>query len=68
MTAQAPDIVIHNNDHLYLVAYSDYEPFNPVEFGYRPVMASTACWRGYLNEYKIENGQLLLEKLHINHQ
>ena len=36
--------------------------------GYKPVMASTACWRVYLCEYKVENGKLLLDKLHISHQ
>jgi transposase len=27
------------------------EPFSPVNAGYRPVMASTACWRGYVCGY-----------------
>jgi hypothetical protein len=68
MTAQASDIVIYNGDQLHMCAYSDGEPFDPKKYGYRPVMASTACWRGYLSEYKIENKQLYLDKLHISHQ
>ncbi|MCG8016209.1 MAG: hypothetical protein JAY97_08340 [Candidatus Thiodiazotropha sp. 'RUGA'] len=68
MTAQASDIFIYKDDHFNLVAYSNGEPFDPTSYGYSPVMASTACWRGYLCEYKIENGELLLDKLYINHQ
>jgi hypothetical protein len=68
MTAQVSDIVSYGGSQLHLAAYSNGEPFDPVKYGYKPVMASTACWRGYLCEYKIENQQLYLDKLHINHQ
>jgi hypothetical protein len=68
VTAQASDIVIYKGGQFNLAAYSNGEPFDPSKHGYKPVMASTACWRGYLCKYKIENGRLLLDKLHINHQ
>ncbi len=68
MTAQASDIVAYNDGKFNLVAYSDGEPFDPKSHGYRPVMASTACYRGYLCEYKIQSGILLLDKLRISHQ
>ncbi len=68
MTAQASDIVLLKGEQYNLVAYSTGLPFNPVEYGYKPVAASSACWRGFLCEYKIETGVFLLDKLHINHQ
>jgi hypothetical protein len=68
MTAQVSDIFVYNDSPFHLVAYSDGELFFPEKYGYRPVMASTACWRGYRSEYKVEGGQLLLNQLHINHQ
>lgn len=51
-----------------LVAFSAGEPFDPTEHGYRPVMSSTACYRGYVCEYEVAGDKLLLSKLHINHQ
>lgn len=66
MTAQVSESFLYQNSSFHLAAYSNGELFCPEQYGYRPVMASTACRRGYNCEYKVENGQLLLNQLYIN--
>jgi hypothetical protein len=66
MTAQISDIVFHRGLEYALASYS-VEPFSPADFGYSPAIASTACVRGYLAEYEVRNGSLLLRRLSINH-
>lgn len=68
MTAQVSDIVVYKESEFSLVAFSDGEPFDPRENGYRPVMASTACYRGYVSKYAITEGTLVLSELRISHQ
>lgn len=68
MTAQISDLFKYKGCQFQLVAFSDCEPFDPKAFGYRPVMASTACYRGYVCEYKVDNDSLLLNALRISHQ
>ena len=68
MTAQVSDVVKYRGEEMSLVAFSAGEPFAPTEHGYRPVMASTACYRGYVCEYEVAGDQLLLSKLNISHQ
>jgi hypothetical protein len=68
MTAQASDIITYRSSQFHLAAYSAGEPFDPKNYGYRPVMASTACYRGYICEYKVDSGTLLLDNLRISHQ
>lgn len=68
MTAQAQDSVQYLGEPYALAAFSDGEPFSPTEAGYRPVMASTACWRGYVCGYEVRDGLLHLNELRVNHQ
>jgi hypothetical protein len=68
MTAQISDIVFYKGEEYALAGCSGGEPFIPAEYGYFPVMGCTACWRGYLSEYEIRDGYLLLRRLNINHQ
>lgn len=68
MTAQISDIIIYKEQEFALAECSCGEPFIPAEYGYFPVTASTACWRGYLAEYEIRDGYLILRRLFINNQ
>jgi hypothetical protein len=68
MTAQAQDSLHYLGELHVLAAFSDGEPFSPIDAGYRPVMASTACWRGYLCGYEVKDGRLQLRELWVNHQ
>ena len=65
MTAQMPDQFVLN-DHVYsIVGIKGGELFRPREFGLNPVTACTACWRGHVCQYGIENDRLVLDKLQI---
>lgn len=68
MTAQVQDSLHYLGEQHVLAAFSDGEPFSPLDAGYRPVTASTACWRGYVCGYEVEDGQLRLRELWVNHQ
>lgn len=68
MTAQVQDSFHYLGEQYVLAAFSEGEPFSPLEAGYRPVMASTACWRGYVCGYEVKDRQLGLRELWINHQ
>ena len=68
MTAQAHDSLHYLGERYSLVAFSDGEPFSPTDAGYRPVMASTACYRGYLCDYEVKDGLLQLREMWVNHQ
>src|SRR5690606_3855616 len=68
MTAQVSDSVVYKDQEYSLVAFSDGEPFDPSVHGYRPEMASTACYRGYLAGYEVTDGALFLGSLRISHQ
>jgi len=68
MTAQASDVVFHRGQDHSLVAFSDGELFVPTEHGFRPAMSSTACYRGYLCEYAVQEDRLWLSKFHVNHR
>ena len=68
MTAQAQDSLLYLGERHMLAAFSDGEPFSPIDAGYRPVAASTACWRGYLCGYEVKDEILQLRDLWVNHQ
>lgn len=68
MTAQVQDSVYYLGEEHHLATFSGGEPFCPLDAGYRPVMASTACWRGYVCSYEVKDDQLRLRELWISHQ
>jgi len=68
MTAQVQDSLHYLGEQHMLAAFSDGEPFSPIDAGYQPVMASTACWRGYMCGYEVKDGLLHLRELWVNHQ
>jgi hypothetical protein len=66
MTAQIPDTVVYRGHGEYaLVGISGYGLFDPGEHGLRVGMIGTACWRGLLREYTVEDGQLFLTALEL---
>lgn len=68
MTGQVQDSLHYLGEQHALAAFSDAEPFSPIKAGYRPVMANTACWRGYVCGYEVRDGLLYLRELWVNHQ
>jgi hypothetical protein len=66
MTAQIPDTVVYRGQGNHaLVGISGSGLFDPSEHGLRVGMISTACWRGFLCEYTVEDGQLFLTVLEL---
>ncbi|MHA1148461.1 MAG: hypothetical protein ACTSR8_09460 [Promethearchaeota archaeon] len=61
MTAQMPDQFFYRDYKLDLVGIKGNELPVPIDFGVETMMASTACWRGYVMRYRIIENRLVLE-------
>ncbi len=64
-TSQIPDYLIYKNDTIALSAnplesYPYIDSLRPTLFGNRKTGCSTACWRGYVATWKLENQKLYL--------
>ncbi|NET52657.1 MAG: hypothetical protein F6K09_29460, partial [Merismopedia sp. SIO2A8] len=66
MTAQVFNTLDYENKTFVLINTSHGEPFIPSDYGYSPWIASTACYWGYVTEYTIQQGRLLLKGLYLN--
>ena len=65
MTAQVPDGILINSKPYAIASIEGGELFSPQSVGITPGPANTACWRGYICQYKIENEELLLNELQV---
>lgn len=65
MTAQIHDSVLINEKSYSIVGVNGDELFMPQSVGITPGSANTACWRGYVCQYKVENNSLLLDELQV---
>ncbi len=65
MTAQIEDKYSYKGRKYNVVAMTSPIDFDPEEYGFRPVAASTACWRGYVCEYAITDKELYRRRLNI---
>lgn len=63
MTAQLPDTVLFEDQTYNLAGVEGEGLFKPAQYGLEVVMASTACWRGYLCTYAVVEDRLLLEAI-----
>jgi hypothetical protein len=66
MTAQVSDTILIDNKPYAIAGVEGDGLFTPQSFGIHPGPANTACWRGYICQYKIENEELLLDELQIS--
>lgn len=60
MTAQARDILIYNEEELYMSAEPLKSYLQKVKLPHKLVPPSTACWRGYYSKWAIDNKKLFL--------
>jgi hypothetical protein len=60
MTAQISDVVVYRDKPHSIAGINGSGLFDPTEHGIKPVMISTACWRGYHCTYQVADGNLLL--------
>jgi len=66
MTGQIPDQFILDNQSFSLVGLKGQGLFKPVDFGINPYSSCTACWRGYVNKYRLTNNHLILYEMLVN--
>ncbi|TXT60873.1 MAG: hypothetical protein BAJALOKI2v1_70025 [Promethearchaeota archaeon] len=66
MTGQIPDLFYYEDHQLDLVGIRGDKLPIPSDFGIETVMASTACWRGYVMRYKIIENYLVLDGFRFN--
>jgi hypothetical protein len=76
MTAQASDkfifngreyavVGIHNSKYANLPGAKTDVLFSPHEFDLKPIGVMSACWRGYICEYGIQDNKLVVENLRV---
>ncbi|MHA2142871.1 MAG: hypothetical protein ACXADC_12695 [Candidatus Thorarchaeota archaeon] len=65
MTAQIPDEFRYMGALFSLAGIKGSALYTPQDFGITPLMASTACYRGYVMRYDCVNGQLVLESMSV---
>jgi hypothetical protein len=65
MTAQITDRVVYRGKPHSIAGINGSGLFDPSEHGLRPVMISTACWRGFHCTYEVAEGSLLLTQVNI---
>jgi hypothetical protein len=65
MTAQISDVVVYRGKPHRIAGINGSGLFDPTEQGVRPVMISTACWRGYHCTYEVADRSLLLTELNV---
>jgi hypothetical protein len=66
MTGQINDVIVINRKGFSVVGVNGGELFTPESIGIMPIATMTACWRGYICEYKISYKKLLLDKLWLS--
>ena len=65
MTAQIPDEVEYRAGRYAVTAVDGTGLFDPARHGLEPQAMSTACWRGFICAYRVEQGVLRLSHLEI---
>lgn len=66
MTAQFPDTLEFKGKSYVVAAIQGEGLFDPYSFGLHPIPSITACWRGYVCSYIIDQGQLKLGELSVS--
>lgn len=65
MTAQISDTVLYHKKSCAIAGINGSGLFDPVQYGIKPAMISTACWRGYYCTYEVADTSLFLTQLNI---
>lgn len=66
MTTQFPDILEYNDKEYAIIDIKGFKIFIPTDYGLKPVRKCSACRRGYVCYYKIQENILLFEMLKIH--
>jgi hypothetical protein len=65
MTTQIPDEVRYQGAWYGITAVDGTGLFDPEDQGLTPEFLSTGCWRGFQCRYQIQDGQLILDEVHM---
>lgn len=68
VTAQLSDLVEFLGATYALAGVLGDPLFEPMDVGLKPVMISTACWRGYVCTYSVREDRLILSELLVGGQ
>ncbi|MCP2341236.1 hypothetical protein [Actinomadura rupiterrae] len=66
MTGQIPDSVQYRGHSYSLTGQEGEGLFDPADHGIQPAVMSTACWRGFICEYTVVDGGLVLTELQLS--
>ena len=66
MTAQYSDIVYYKQKKYELAGTTSDGLFNPMSLGLKPIPCCTACWNGFLIEYRVAYKKFQVKNLLIN--
>lgn len=66
MTLQIPNSITLNNESFNIIRFHGGNLFTPQDIGILPVANMSACWRGYVSTYKINNNFLVLDELRLS--
>ncbi|MBN1327830.1 MAG: hypothetical protein JXA54_00020 [Candidatus Heimdallarchaeota archaeon] len=66
MTAQMADMFNYNKEKFEIIGVDGKKLFEPKDYSLNPHFTCTACWRGYLLTYTLNNNQLVLDDVLIN--
>ncbi|NHJ87724.1 MAG: hypothetical protein FK734_19840 [Asgard group archaeon] len=66
MTAQMADMFNYNKEQFEIIGVDGEKLFDPIDYGLNPHFTCTACWRGYLLTYTLNDNQLVLDDVLIN--
>ncbi|ODG97124.1 MULTISPECIES: hypothetical protein [unclassified Nostoc] len=65
MTSQIPDTFLYQGEKYELVALDGERLITPQDYGMKPQMLHTACYRGFYSTYEITNDGLFLTEMVI---
>lgn len=66
MTAQFSDTFNYQGNDYDIAGLNGNELFDPAKFDFVPRSNSTACWKGFLATYAVQDGIFVLDQLNIN--
>lgn len=66
MTAQVSETLTYDGNRYCLIDTNGGLMFDPRRYGLEPIPISTACYRGFVGEYAIRDGELMVDRLEIS--
>ncbi|CAL2083390.1 hypothetical protein [Tenacibaculum sp. 190524A02b] len=66
MTAQLSDSFVFKGESYSLTGFTEGIDFHPENYNISIKSASSACWRGFVREFSIENDELLIKNFNVN--